>query len=74
MGVCPDTERGQTMCTGAPESLTIVKKYCDGLERCAMQATPTVVQNGGAENCPNVNKYLIVNYSCRPHPGIGKNR
>ncbi|XP_068750606.1 uncharacterized protein [Montipora capricornis] len=67
--VCP-AENGQTMCTGAPESLGIVKKSCDGLTKCDIHASYDQVQNG-AENCPGVQKYLIINYSCRPHPNIG---
>ncbi|XP_032223620.2 uncharacterized protein LOC5522393 [Nematostella vectensis] len=67
--VCP-AENGQTTCTGAPESLGIVKKSCDGLGRCEVHASAEQVQNG-AENCPGVTKYLIINYSCRPHANIG---
>ena len=67
--VCP-AENGQTMCTGAPESLGIVKKSCDGLTKCDVHASYDQVQNG-AENCPGVQKYLIINYSCKPHPNIG---
>ena len=68
--VCP-AENGQTMCTGAPESLGIVKKSCDGLTRCDVHSSYDQVQNG-AENCPGVQKYLIINYSCKPHPNIGR--
>ncbi|XP_078362682.1 uncharacterized protein LOC144646858 [Oculina patagonica] len=67
--VCP-ADNGQTMCTGAPESLGIVKKSCDGLTKCDVHASYDQVQNG-AENCPGVQKYLIINYSCKPHPNIG---
>ncbi|KAJ7376137.1 hypothetical protein OS493_036741 [Desmophyllum pertusum] len=66
--VCP-AENGQSMCTGAPESLGIVKKSCDGLTKCDVHGSYDQVQNG-AENCPGVQKYLIINYSCKPHPNI----
>jgi len=68
--VCP-AENGQTTCTGASDSLEIVKKSCDGLPRCDIHASYDQVQNG-AENCPGVAKYLVINYSCRPHPNISK--
>lgn len=68
--VCP-ADIGQTTCTGAPESLEIVKKSCNGLPRCDIHASYDQVQNG-AENCPGVAKYLVINYSCKPHPNISK--
>lgn len=68
--VCP-AENGQTTCTGASESLGIVKNSCNGLTRCDVHAGYDQVQNG-AENCPGVGKYLIINYSCQPHANIGK--
>lgn len=62
--VCP-ADNGIAMCTGASESLELMKKKCDGSKDCEITASYKDVQDG-AENCPGIQKYLIVNYSCKP--------
>ena len=70
--VCP-ADNGVSMCTGASESLELLKKKCDGDDHCDITASYNEVQNG-AENCPGIQKYLIVNYSCKPVGTKGKMR
>ncbi|XP_046839410.1 uncharacterized protein LOC124433675 isoform X2 [Xenia sp. Carnegie-2017] len=64
VNVCP-ADNGLSMCTGASESLDMLKKKCDGGDKCDITASYNEVQNGG-ENCPGIQKYLIINYSCKP--------
>lgn len=64
VSVCP-ANNGLSMCTGASESLDMLRKKCDASDKCDITASFDEVQNG-AENCPGIQKYLIVNYSCKP--------
>ena len=66
--VCP-TERGNRICNGASETVSKLRSKCNENPYCAVSATFKDLQNGG-ENCPRVNKYLIVNYVCMPSLGV----
>lgn len=68
--VCPSA-KGQEVCPGASETVSKLRSKCNNIPYCPVQAFYKELQNGG-ENCPNLEKYLIVNYSCRPSPDIGR--
>lgn len=68
--VCPSA-KGQELCPGASETVSKLRSRCNNVPFCPVKAFYKELQNGG-ENCPRVNKYLVVNYSCRPSPDIGR--
>lgn len=68
--VCPSV-RGQDVCPGASETISKLRSRCNNLPFCPVKAFYKELQNGG-ENCPLVNKYLVINYSCQPSPEIGR--
>ena len=68
--VCPSA-KGQELCPGASETVSKLRSKCNNIPFCTVKAFYKELQNGG-ENCPHVNKYLVVNYSCRPSPDIGR--
>lgn len=68
--VCPSA-KGQELCPGASETVSKLRSRCNNIPFCPLQAFYRELQNGG-ENCPHIEKYLVVNYSCRPSPEIGR--
>lgn len=66
--VCPSA-KGQQLCSGASETISKLRSRCNNIPFCSVKAFYKELQNGG-ENCPQVNKYLVVNYSCHPSPDI----
>ena len=68
--VCP-AERGNVICNGASETVSKLRSKCNESPYCPIGANFQDLQNGG-ENCPRVNKYLIVNYGCKPSLGMAR--
>ncbi|XP_068750608.1 L-rhamnose-binding lectin CSL1-like isoform X2 [Montipora capricornis] len=68
--VCPSA-KGQHECPGASETISKLRTRCNNNPFCPVKAFYKELQNGG-ENCPRVEKYLVVNYSCHPSPNVGR--
>ncbi|KAK2549783.1 Rhamnose-binding lectin [Acropora cervicornis] len=68
--LCPSV-KGQEKCPGASETISKLRSKCSNIPFCPVKAFYKELQNGG-ENCPRVEKYLIVNYSCHPSPDVGR--
>ena len=68
--ICPSA-RGQDVCPGASETVSKLRSKCNNLPFCPIEAFYKELQNGG-ENCPLVDKYLVITYSCRPSPKVGR--
>ena len=68
--ICP-SEKGQVICPGASETVSKLRSKCNSNSYCPVQAYFKDLQNGG-ENCPQVNKYLVVQYGCQPSSSVGR--
>jgi len=60
---CPSDNGDPVMCTGSTSVLALVKSDCDTKKGCSLEATSTKL---GSNGCSDVNKYLVVNYTCVP--------